>query len=104
MIRNYEGVFIFDPGLKEEKVEKSLQEISNSITSRKGEILKQEHLGKRELAYPILKKREGNYYILNFKASSEMISAIKDEYRLISQLLRFMIVKKEEEVDSAKSE
>ena len=102
MVRNYEGVFIFDPALKDEKVEKSLQEISNSITSRKGEVLKQECLGKRELAYPILKKRQGNYYILDFKAPSEIISAIKDEYRLISQLLRFMVIKKE--VNSGKSE
>ncbi len=97
MIRDYEGVFIFTPTLKEEAQEKHLQQIANSITSRKGEIVKQEPLGKKQLAYPIRKNREGNYYILNFRAPSEIISAIKDEYRLIPQLLRFMIVTKEAE-------
>jgi small subunit ribosomal protein S6 len=93
MIRNYEGVFIFDAGLKEEDVEKRLKEICASVTSRKGEIIKQERLGKRTLAYSIRKHREGDYHILNFKAPSEIISAIKDEYKLIPSLIRFMIVK-----------
>ncbi len=93
MIKNYEAVFILDPGLKEEDVEKRLKEICASVTSRKGEIIKQERLGKRKLAYSILKHREGDYHILNFKAPSETISAIKDEYRLVPSLIRFMIVK-----------
>jgi len=101
MIRNYEGVFIFAPALKEEKQEKHLQEIASSITSRKGEIVKQEHLGKKQLAYPIGKNREGNYYILDFKAPSEIISNIKDECKLIPQLLRFMVVVKTVEDSSS---
>ena len=98
MIRNYEVVFIFAPTLKEEEQEKHFQQIANSITSRKGEIIKREDLGKKQLAYPIRKNREGNYCILNFRAPSEIISAIKGEYRLIPQLLRFMIVTKEAEL------
>ena len=97
MIKNYEGVFIFAPALQEEKLEKHFRDIANSITSQKGEIVQEERLGKKELAYPIMKNREGNYYIINFKAPSEIIPAIKDGYKLIPQLLRFMIVKTEAE-------
>jgi small subunit ribosomal protein S6 len=93
MIKDYEAIFIFDPALKEQDLEKRLQEIVNSITSKKGEILKQERIGKRKLAYPIRKHMEGDYHVLNFKAPSEVVSAIKNEYRLIPSVIRFAIVK-----------
>lgn len=93
MIKNYEGVFIFSPSIKEEDIEKRLQEIAASIASQKGEVLKKETLGRRRLAYPILKNQEGVYHILNFKASSEAVNSVKSECRHIPDLIRFMIVK-----------
>lgn len=93
LLRDYEGVFIFDPGLKDQELEKCVQEVCASITSRKGEILKHERLGKRPLAYPIHGHKEGDYHILNFKASSQIISSIKSDYRLMPSIIRVMIVK-----------
>lgn len=93
MIENYEAVFIFDPSLKEEEMEKRVQDACSSITSKKGEIVNQERMGKRRLAYPIKKKVEGIYHVIIFKAPNEIISAIRSEYGLMSSLIRFMIIR-----------
>ena len=92
-MENYEGVFIIDPGLKEEEAEACIKGISQSIISGKGEIIKEERWGKKPLAYTIHKHREGNYCILNFKAPTAIISKLRDEYKLMPSLIRFMIIK-----------
>ena len=55
----YEGLFIIKPDLKEEDAKNTYKAISETVTKNGGTIAKEEVWGKRLLAYPVKKFKEG---------------------------------------------
>lgn len=89
-MREYEGLFIIDPG-KEESLKEIEDFIASNITKRSGKVEKQESWGRQKLAYPIRKNREGVYYKLEFSIEPSEISGLQDAYKLNSDILRVII-------------
>lgn len=92
-MRNYEALFILKPE-KEETVSKALSAITESIQKNKGKVLKEDNWGKKTLAYPIKKHREGIYYKLDFSIEPVLIEKLEKNYRLNSNILRTLIIKR----------
>lgn len=92
----YEGMYILNATLSEDARGKTLERIKNGITSRGGEIHKIHEMGRKKLAYPILRSREGHYYLLYFSAGSDVMAELWKEYQLNEDLLRFMTLKTDE--------
>lgn len=90
----YEGIFIVKPELKEEDAKGVFKAINDSITKTGGSVKKEEVWGKRQLAYPIKKAREGYYYKLDFDLEPAGIAKIETAYKLNDNILRTMITKK----------
>ncbi|EKD57672.1 MAG: hypothetical protein ACD_57C00192G0005 [uncultured bacterium] len=56
--------------------------------------VKVEKLGKKTLAYPIAKQLEAEYFLFNFEAPAEAISAITQNLRLEREtILRYLLTK-----------
>ena len=53
--------------------------------------------GKRELAYPIKKQSHGHYSLVTFKGNPNTPQAIKSKINLDEAILRYMVVRTEEE-------
>ena len=68
-METYELVVIIDPTYDEERRENALKHISDLIKSKNGEIISQDMWGRKELAYPIKKHKEGVYVLFTFKIS-----------------------------------
>lgn len=94
-MRKYEGMFIIKPDTDEEKQKKLLDSITKSITKNGGRLVSSDRLGKRRLAYPIKRCREGIYYRLEFDIEPKFISALKRDYRLKEDIVRELIIAKE---------
>lgn len=94
MANNYEGIFIINPELKEEDVKTVFKSISDAVSKTGGAITKEETWGKRQLAYPVKKAREGYYYKLDFTAPSEAVSKLETAYKLNADILRTMITRR----------
>ncbi len=92
-MKNYEALFVLRPD-QEESIKKVTALITDSIKKNKGKILKEDNWGKRTLAYPIKKHREGVYYKLNFSIGSLLIETLNRTYRLNSGILRTLIIKR----------
>jgi small subunit ribosomal protein S6 len=92
----YEGMYILNATLSEDARGKTLERIKAGISSRGGEIHKLHDLGRKKLAYPIQRAREGHYYLLYFTTDSSVMSELWKEYQLNEDLLRFMTLKTEE--------
>ena len=92
-MKNYEALFVLRPS-QEESIKKVTALITDSIKKNKGKILKEDNWGKRTLAYPIKKHREGVYYKLNFSIGSLLIETLNRTYRLNSGILRTLIIKR----------
>ena len=64
---NYEVMFIIDPTLEDEKKDAAVERVKGIIAAE-GEVGNVDVWGLRKLAYPIQKKNEGYYVVIDFKA------------------------------------
>lgn len=94
-MNNYEGLFIIKPDLKEEDVKDVFKMISDSIAKNGGSVQKEESWGKKQLAYPIKKCKEGYYYKVDFTSPAAAISKLENAYKLSSEtIIRTMITRR----------
>ena len=61
----------------------------------KGVITEVEEWGKKKLAYEIQKMHEGFYYFIQFEADSQCPAEIERHVRIMDNVLRYLVVKKE---------
>ncbi|MCL2145084.1 MAG: 30S ribosomal protein S6 [Endomicrobia bacterium] len=99
---NYESTFICSPELPAEKVEELTGKVSKIIETAKGSVKTVQQLGKKRLAYPINKFREGSYVYMELNGSGEMVSAIENFFKLNDGVIRFLTVKVEKKKVVAK--
>lgn len=92
---NYEIMFIIDPTLEEEKRTATVTTVQEIIAAD-GEVGKVDVWGMRKLAYPIQKKNEGYYVVIQFKASSELPKELDRRLRISDAVVRHLIINKDE--------
>ena len=54
-----------------------------------------EDWGKKKLAYEIQKMSEGYFYFIQFEAATTVPAAVEQDVRIMDNVLRFLVVKKE---------
>lgn len=91
----YETMYILRPDLTEEQVEQAVTKYQTQISENGGELLETQHRGKRRLAYPILKYKEGVYIQMNYKGGGAQIAPMERAMRLSEEVIRFLTVKQE---------
>ncbi|MFA5637798.1 MAG: 30S ribosomal protein S6 [Anaerovoracaceae bacterium] len=92
---NYEVLFILDPVLDEEKKE-SLITMVQDIIKTGGEVGKVDVWGMRKLAYPIQKKEEGYYVVIEFAANHEVPKELDRRLKISDAVMRHLIINKDE--------
>lgn len=91
---NYEVMFIINPTLEEEKKEATVEKIKEIIAAD-GEVSKVDVWGMRKLAYPIQKKNEGYYVVIEFSASPELPKELDRRMRILDDVMRHIIINKD---------
>lgn len=94
--RTYELMFIASAQLGDTELETLLQRVQRYLEVAEAEVLTFKDWGLRRLAYPILKQREGRYYLVHFRGSPQSINPLDRNLRLIEGLMRHIIVRIEE--------
>jgi len=84
----YEIVSVVRPDLDEEGLSAALDRISQRITEHGGAVSTVERWGKRRLAYPIKKYREGYYALFVFTLDAGQIGSLRQTLGLNEDLLR----------------
>jgi len=95
-MRDYELVYILDPGLSEEAVTELIERFKTLASGQGAEIKSQERWEKRRLAYEIKDKREGVYVVMELKALPEAVQEIDRVLKITEGVLRHLIVRVEE--------
>jgi small subunit ribosomal protein S6 len=93
-MNNYEGLFIIKPELKEEDTKNVIKSISDAITKGGGAIKKEENWGRKQLAYPVNKSKDGYCYKIDFDLDPAQVIKIEATYKLNTDILRTMITRK----------
>jgi len=91
--RKYELTVVFEGQLEQDVVEKHAEQINNLIKTSKSEVIKQDHLGKRRLAYEIMRKQYGHYVYYLFESDGSNIKDIEDNLKLNESVLRYLTVR-----------
>ena len=93
---NYEVMFIIDPALEDEKKDAAVERVKSVIASE-GEVEKVDVWGLRKLAYPIRKKNEGYYVVIEFKAELILPAELDRRLKISDDFMRHIIVCKDAE-------
>lgn len=92
-MRRYETMFIIDPNLETEAVNELVESFKGIIQNEGGQVDRVDEWGKRKLAYPIKKQKEGYYFLMEFTASPETAQELDRVFKITNGLLRYLIVK-----------
>ena len=90
--REYETVFILDPGLEEPKVNEEVERAAALIRDNGGTVDEVERWGRRRLAYEIGRKRDGVYTLLRYHAEGPAVKELERRLRLNESVLRALTV------------
>ena len=90
MIKQYETVFIATPVLSDAQMKEAVEKYTSFIKENGGEVVYQEDWGLKALAYPIQKKTTGFYYLIEFKADTQVIDKLETQYRRDERIIRFL--------------
>ncbi len=91
MRKAYEMVFILRPDLEDSQVREVIQRVEGRITERGGTVLATEPWGKRRLAYPIAKHREGYYVFSRFELDGQRVQDLKNAVSLVEEVIRLLV-------------
>lgn len=94
-VRHYEVMVILDPSQDERTVAPSLDKFLEIVRKDKGTVEKVDIWGKRKLAYPIEKKHEGIYAVLNLKCESATVLELDRRLSLSDTVLRTKVLRDE---------
>ena len=93
---NYEIMFVIDPMLEDEKKDAAVERVKEVIASEGGEVGNVDVWGMRKLAYPIQKKSEGYYVVIEFKADHTLPKELDRRLKISDNVMRHLIVNKDE--------
>jgi small subunit ribosomal protein S6 len=91
--RLYEVLFIADQNLCEPEVDALTATIQGFIEKESGKIQKIEKWGKKRLAYPVKRQREGSYVLVVAEGGAQMMHEVERRIRVTDGVLKFITVR-----------
>ena len=92
-MNQYETIFVMTPVLSDEQLKETVNDYKTFLKEKGAEIVNEDNLGLKKLAYPIKKKSTGFYHLFEFKAPGNAIGELEIAYNRDERLLRFLTVK-----------
>lgn len=101
-MRTYEVPFVVIPTATDDDVEKLITQFGQVVTEKGGKVVKVDRIGRRRLAYPIRKFREGTYIMLVVEGSGQEIAELERRLRVSSDVvLRYITIRIDEDLKRA---
>ena len=100
-MRRYELMLVIRPDVADDKSQALVDRTTRGIVSAGGQIVKVAPWGRRRLAYPIDRHREGSYHIILFEAPSDAIVELEHTLLITEEVLRHLITRVERPAKAA---
>ena len=91
-MKNYETVFILNPALSEEQVQKAVDKYEKYLKSNGSKIIAKEIWGLKKLAYTIQNKNSGFYNLIEYTAPADAVSSLEVEFSRDETIMRYLTV------------
>lgn len=94
-MRRYELMLVLRPDAPEERIAAIVDRTTRQIATDGGQIVKVAPWGRRRLAYPIERYREGSYHIVVFEAPAGAIAELERTLLITEEVLRHLVVRQD---------
>lgn len=91
-MRNYELGLVLQPTLDETEVTRLIEKIGQYLGTDGGSVTSVDIWGKRPLAYPIRKQREGIYVFLQAQIDPRKVEQLERNLKLDENILRHLLI------------
>jgi small subunit ribosomal protein S6 len=93
--RDYELGFILNPEVSEEETRAILERVEQIVATHGGQVVKVNQWGRRRLAYPIERNRDGFYIFIDMILAPETVSELERTLKVSEVILRYMTRKRD---------
>ena len=94
-MRRYELMLVLRPDVPDDRSQAVIDRTTRQITAAGGQILKVAPWGRRRLAYPIDRYREGSYHIILFQAPGDALVEMEHALQISEEVLRHLVTRDE---------
>jgi small subunit ribosomal protein S6 len=101
-MRRYELMLVLRPDAPDDRTAAVVDRATRQIAAAGGQIVKVAPWGRRRLAYPIDRYREGSYHIVLFEAPPEAIAELERSLLITEEVLRHLVTRVERPVKPAR--
>jgi small subunit ribosomal protein S6 len=101
-MRRYELMLVLRPDIPDDRTQAVIDRTTRAITTSGGQIVKVAPWGRRRLAYPIDRHREGSYHIILFESPTEAIAELERGLLITEELLRHLVTRVERPVKASR--
>ena len=91
----YELALVVNAKIEDEAREAVVEKAKGYVARYGGTVTEVEELGKKRLAYEVQKMREGFYYFIQFEADATCPAEVERHVRIMDNVMRYLVVKKE---------
>jgi small subunit ribosomal protein S6 len=92
-MRNYELGFIIHPEVEQSDVTQAVDKVGQYVSAGGGEVTSVDVWGRRVLAYPIRKQKEGTYVFLHAQLDPQAIQELERNLKLDEEILRYLLLR-----------
>ena len=94
-MNKYELVLVVNAKIEDDARAAVVEKAKAYVERFGGKITEVEDWGKKRLAYEIQHMKEGFYYLVQFEAAAEAPAEIERRVRIMENVLRYLVVRKE---------
>lgn len=92
-MRRYELMLVLRPDVADDKAQAVIDRTTRQLVAAGGQIVKVAPWGRRRLAYPIERYREGSYHIILFESPSDGIVELERTLLITEEVLRHLVTR-----------
>ena len=101
-MRRYELMLVIRPDVPDDRSQALIDRTTRQIVAAGGQIVKVAPWGRRRLAYPIERHREGSYHIVLFEGPAPLVAELERGLLITEEVLRHLLVRVERPVRTAR--
>jgi small subunit ribosomal protein S6 len=94
-MRRYELMLVLRPDVADDRSQAVIDRTTRQIVASGGQIVKVAPWGRRRLAYPIDRHREGSYHIVLFDGPGEAVTELERGLLITEEVLRHLVTRVE---------
>ncbi len=97
-MRLYETTFIVNPQSDDAAIDRQVSAVTELIKNNEGEIVREDRLGTRRLAYSVAGLTQGFFASVIFKAPVSVLPILERHYKLEEPYVRYLTIKYERDL------